>query len=63
VQVGQNAYATASLMARYELMKKATVSVSVNNLFDKRYYTMTGFYNQALYGEPRHFMVTLNYKL
>lgn len=63
VRVGQSAYAIASVMARYELTNNATVSVNVNNLFDKRYYTMMGFYNQALYGEPRNVMVTLNYKL
>jgi len=63
VEVGQSAYATASLMARYELTKHATVSMNVNNVFDRRYYAMTGFYNQALYGEPRNFMVTLSYKL
>jgi outer membrane receptor for ferric coprogen and ferric-rhodotorulic acid len=63
VTVGQEAYATASLMARYALTSKSTLSINVNNLFDKRYYVMTGFYNQALYGEPRNVMVTFNYKL
>lgn len=63
VVVGQNPYAIASLMARYDVSKNAAVQVNVNNLFDKSYYTMTGFYNQALFGEPRNFMVTLSYKL
>ncbi|WP_240493407.1 TonB-dependent siderophore receptor [Pandoraea sp. ISTKB] len=63
VQVGQGAYAITSLMARYDVTSNASVAINVNNLFDKRYYTMTGFYNQALYGEPRNVMVTLSYRM
>lgn len=30
----------------------------MNNVFDKHYYTNVGFYNSAIYDEPRNFMVT-----
>lgn len=57
----QNAYALASLMARYSLTPKLSLSVNVDNLFDKTYYSMMGFYNQGLYGSPRKVMVTLRF--
>ncbi|MEX5341964.1 ferric-rhodotorulic acid/ferric-coprogen receptor FhuE [Pseudomonas aeruginosa] len=62
VQVGQASYALASLMARYDVSKNTTITANVNNLFDRKYYTMTGFYNHYLYGEPRNFMVNMTYK-
>lgn len=57
----QNAYALASLMARYTLTPKVSLSVNVDNLFDKSYYSMMGFYNQGLYGPPRKVMATLRF--
>ncbi|MBQ0218782.1 TonB-dependent siderophore receptor [Alcaligenes faecalis] len=62
-RVEQSSYPLASLMARYEFNKKLSLSAHVDNLFDKKYTTMTGFYNQVLYGEPRRFMFNLNYQM
>lgn len=62
VDVGQASYALVSLMARYDIAKGTTISANVNNLFDKKYYSMIGLFNQAIYGEPRNFMVTLSHK-
>ncbi len=59
--VEQKPYALTSLMARYALNNRADITVNVNNVFDKKYSVMSGFYNQVLYGEPRNFMVTLNW--
>ena len=49
-------------MARYDVSKSTTITANVNNLFDRKYHTMTGFYNHYLYGEPRNFMVNMTYK-
>lgn len=63
VTVGQAAYATVSVMVRYALTRKATLSIHLDNLLDKHYYAMAGFYNQFLYGAPRNAMVAFNYQL
>lgn len=63
VQVEQKAYALASLMMRYDLSGQTSVAVNANNLFDKKYYSMIGFYNQGLYGDPRNITLSLSYKL
>lgn len=62
VTVGQNAYALAALMTRYELNDRTTITANLNNLFDKKYVTMAGFYNQYLYGQPRNVMVNVSYR-
>jgi outer membrane receptor for ferric coprogen and ferric-rhodotorulic acid len=62
VEAGQKAYALTSLMARYELNDRTALTANVNNLFDKKYYAMAGFYNQYLYGESRNFMLNLGYR-
>lgn len=63
VEVEQGAYALTSLMARYDLTKQVELGFNLDNLFDKKYYSMIGFYNQALYGDPRNFTVSVSYKL
>lgn len=61
--VEQQPYRLATLMARYAVSRDVDLALNVNNLFDKKYTVMSGFYNQVLYGAPRSFMLTLNYKL
>ncbi|WP_188982110.1 TonB-dependent siderophore receptor [Pseudomonas matsuisoli] len=63
VKMDQESYALASLMARYDLTEQTTLSMNVNNLFDKEYYQMVGFYSQAVYGAPRNLLFSLSYKL
>lgn len=54
----QSDYWVVDLMTRYQISKNLSATVNLNNLFDKYYYTNIGFYNSAVYGEPRNFMVT-----
>jgi outer membrane receptor for ferric coprogen and ferric-rhodotorulic acid len=55
-------YALANIMGRYELVKGLSVQVNVENLFDKKYYSQIGFYDQLAYGEPRNVTLTLRYQ-
>jgi len=57
----QNAYVVANAFASYELSKAATLRVNVNNLFDKKY--IGGLAYGAIYGSPRTYGVSLDYKL
>ncbi|WP_455925507.1 TonB-dependent siderophore receptor [Pseudomonas putida] len=63
VRAEQGAYALTSLMARYDLTDQVELGFNLDNLFDKKYYSMMGFYTQALYGDPRNFTVSVSYKL
>ncbi|WP_282342884.1 TonB-dependent siderophore receptor [Pseudomonas sp. PS02288] len=62
VNAEQKPYALASLMARYAATDNIELAVNVNNLFDKKYTVMNGFFNQMLYGEPRNMMATVSVK-
>lgn len=55
-------YALVNLMARYEFLEGLSAQVNVDNLFDKKYYSQIGFYNQLAYGEPRNVTFTLRYQ-
>ncbi|MBB3181770.1 TonB-dependent receptor [Variovorax sp. Sphag1AA] len=52
----QPSYGTLDLMARYQINKQLSMSVSLNNVFDKTYYTST---TSSFYGAPRNVQVTL----
>ncbi len=52
----QPAYATLDLMARYAITPQLTLSVALNNVFDKKYYTST---TTSFYGAPRNLLVSL----
>lgn len=56
--ITQQSYWVVDLMTRYQLTKNLSATVNLNNIFDKYYYTNVGFYNSAIYGEPRNVMVT-----
>lgn len=51
-------YWVVDVMARYQITKKLSSTLNVNNLFDKTYYTNMGFYQSGTYGEPRNVMVS-----
>ncbi|RZI58258.1 MAG: TonB-dependent siderophore receptor [Rubrivivax sp.] len=57
----QGAYVVANAFASYELSKAATLRANVNNLFDKKY--VGGLAYGAIYGAPRSYGVSLDYKL
>ncbi|CDG84057.1 tonB-dependent siderophore receptor family protein [Janthinobacterium agaricidamnosum NBRC 102515 = DSM 9628] len=62
VDVGQDAYAVASLMARYDISRQLSLQVNVNNLFDKRYYAnQLDVFNNITFGAPRNVLATLRY--
>ncbi|QGP77573.1 TonB-dependent siderophore receptor [Sphingobium sp. CAP-1] len=55
-------YALVNLMGRYEVMKGLSAQVNVENLFDKKYYSQIGFYDQHAFGEPRNVTLTVRYQ-
>ncbi len=57
----QDAYLLADAFAAYELSEAATVRLNVKNLSDEKYLRSVQF--GAIYGAPRHFAVSLDYKL
>lgn len=62
VEAGQNAYAVASLLARYDISRQLSLQVNVNNLFDKRYYAnQLDVFNNITFGAPRNVLATLKY--
>lgn len=57
----QKSYVLASLMASYKVREDVTLSLNVNNLFDKHYYNRVGFYNGVYWGEPRNVSLSARY--
>jgi len=56
-------YALIDLLASYQINKNLTLSLNVNNILDKTYYTTQGStLGGNWYGEPRNFLVTLRGK-
>ncbi|CAM3205697.1 outer-membrane receptor for ferric coprogen and ferric-rhodotorulic acid [Paracoccus aminovorans] len=60
--VHQGSYAVFDLNAKYDLNDKTALSLSVNNIFDKKYYATTGFYDTVVYGDGRSAELTLRAK-
>ncbi|MBH3409880.1 TonB-dependent siderophore receptor [Pseudomonas putida] len=58
--VNWSGYAIWNAMAKYQLTDDTTVSLNVDNLFDKHYYTQYGFYAGAIYGDPRNLSLTVS---
>ncbi|MXO64303.1 TonB-dependent siderophore receptor [Altererythrobacter endophyticus] len=55
-------YALVNLMARYKLENGLSLQLNAENLFDKKYYSQIGFYNQLAFGEPRNVTLTARYE-
>ncbi|GAA5232754.1 ferripyoverdine/pyocin S3 receptor FpvA [Verticiella sediminum] len=49
-------------MARYEFDRHLSATLSVENLFDKKYYTLMSFYNTYSWGTPRTVLLNLRYQ-
>ncbi|HGJ5892115.1 MAG TPA: TonB-dependent siderophore receptor [Arsenophonus apicola] len=62
VKVEQASFAVVNLMGRYQFTPALSLTVNLNNLFDKTYYTQLGDYKQYYYGAPRNIEATLNYQ-
>lgn len=56
----QGSYALVNLFGRYQVTKQLSVQANLNNLFDKSYDTSVSQY--VVYGAPRNFSVTANYR-
>ena len=62
-KVKQGDYATANLMARYQLSSQWSATATINNLFDKKYISSLdeNFYSGS-YGDPRNVMLSTKYQ-
>lgn len=61
-RVEQGSHTLVGLMAKYQLSRQAEIGMTVDNLFDRKYYESVGnpwFY--TFYGAPRRFAVNLKY--
>ena len=59
-EVVNSGYAVLNGKIAYQIDEHYTVSLAVNNLFDRKYYASVGTPNiYNFYGEPRNFMLTL----
>ncbi|MEE4481668.1 ferric-rhodotorulic acid/ferric-coprogen receptor FhuE [Serratia ficaria] len=56
----QGSYALVNLFGRYQVTPQLSVQANLNNLFDKTYDTSVDRY--VVYGAPRNFAVTANYR-
>jgi outer membrane receptor for ferric coprogen and ferric-rhodotorulic acid len=56
----QDGYTVANAFLAYRLDKNLSLSLNINNLFDKKYYARLGGTSvNTFYGEPRNFLLTL----
>jgi outer membrane receptor for ferric coprogen and ferric-rhodotorulic acid len=60
-QARQESYLLADGFASYEVTDKATVRLNARNLFDEKYLSTVQY--GAIYGAPRNYAVSLEYKL
>lgn len=62
VQATSKAYWLLDVSARYEFDKHLSAALTVNNLLDKKYYTIFSWYSTYTWGEPRSVTLTMKYK-
>ncbi|HCI6694487.1 TPA: ferric-rhodotorulic acid/ferric-coprogen receptor FhuE [Klebsiella quasipneumoniae subsp. quasipneumoniae] len=62
VRINQEAYSLVDLYARYAINSSMTAQVNIANVFDKKYYSVLGFYDQGAYGPGRAVFASLTYK-
>jgi outer membrane receptor for ferric coprogen and ferric-rhodotorulic acid len=58
----QEAYSLVNLMASYNISDQLHLQLNIDNLFDKKYYSQVGFYEQYRYGTPRNYNLGLTYQ-
>ncbi|QHM72153.1 ferric-rhodotorulic acid/ferric-coprogen receptor FhuE [Mixta intestinalis] len=56
----QGSYALVNLFGRYQVTKQLSLQANLNNLLDKKYDTSVSQY--VVYGAPRNFSVSANYR-
>lgn len=57
----QESYSLVNLMARYSVTEQLSVQFNVDNLFDDKYFSQIGFFEQYGYGTPRNFTLGATY--
>lgn len=57
--VHQGSHAILDLNASLDLDERTELTLSVNNVFDRKYYATTGFYDTVVYGDGRSAGLTL----
>jgi outer-membrane receptor for ferric coprogen and ferric-rhodotorulic acid len=57
----QESYSLVNLMARYSVTEQLSVQFNVDNLFDEKYFSQIGFFEQYGYGTPRNFTLGATY--
>jgi outer-membrane receptor for ferric coprogen and ferric-rhodotorulic acid len=62
-EIRQGSFATFDLRAAYDINKHLTASVSVTNLFDRRYYESISTTGSAFWGSPRQVLFKLRAQL
>ncbi|MBS6286417.1 MAG: TonB-dependent receptor, partial [Campylobacter concisus] len=60
-KITQKGYTLANLMLGYKFAKNFDVQLNIDNLFNKKYYEGIGR-NMMVYGDPRTFNLSFNYK-
>lgn len=55
------AYWMADLSARYQINRHLSAAFHVNNVFDKKYYTLMSIYDVYSWGAPRSYNLSLRY--
>ena len=58
----QDGFTLVSLMARYTVTENLQLQANLENLFDKKYYSQMGFFEQYRYGAPRNYTISANYR-
>lgn len=59
-QVVNSGYVVVNSRIAWQINKTYSLSLQMNNLFDKKYYASVGQpHTYNFYGEPRNFMLTL----
>lgn len=56
-----DSYALVNLMARYPITDRLSLQVNADNIFDKKYYSQIGFYDQLAFGRPADVKATLRF--
>ena len=57
----QDSYTVVNAMANYKLTPNWDLSLNVNNLFDKKYFSSIDFFNQGFFGAPRNVELSVKY--
>ena len=60
-RIEQGGLVLAGLMAKYQLSPQAELGLTIDNLFDRRYFASTNSLYYVPYGEPRRMALTLKY--